>query len=593
MGNVHLRTLVLTLAVFCILLAACKKDDDDIIIVPTAAHTDCDSEVFDPKLDGSPTVTITYAVSPAAPTYTVDVKIMDGATLVRLLVDDASQKGGLNHTAEWDGKNDAGQFVDPGTYQVVIDAQHATATPTTCDGEINVVRLGADQMSFGGYSMVYPSTSSGNTADFAITTPQWAIQGLDTTTGTPRAEAVPNQNATYPDSSAASNYNYPFCYAAGSKVQYSAGLGSQAVSNVTQNPVGVNYPVTGHQIRIESEGYSTSDAGADDISPGDAFTFEANTALPGSCAAGIIPVDLTFSYKDGAKWIQIPGKYSTTHELYRTIGAPRAVDYNGGGVESYMYAPLVEWSCTWAAGRTGLKGVADDCYLMLEDCGLKYGILAWYTATMFDNGGGMCGGWYQFFDHLVAVQGFATEMYFYGLSPNAGTAPEQKWASIVILAPGINQTEPVFVNLNDYRCVETVYPEPCYISDFDATDDVDFYQNKRWYKFSSPTSMDGHCINFVVSGGVVYLYDASFRNTAGPTPIAGTFTTLPAHNTYTQGSSLTAFKNLYYNSAIDYHRGDVYADHDNNPGTAPVVRTLDIRTSLFGPDELRLLWLKD
>ncbi len=593
MNRVRVRTLtvVLLLAVSCTLLTACKKDDD-FVHVPVGAHTDCDSAVFDPKLDGSPTVEITYAISPSGHTYTVDVKIMDGAALVRLLVDDASQAGGWNHNAQWDGKNGAGEFADPGTYQVVIDAQHATATPVTHQADIDVVRLGVDEISFGGYSMVYPKTSSGNTADHAISTPQWAIQSLDTNTGMPRTEAVPNQSVMYPDSAGASNHNYPFCYAAGSKVQLAPRLGSQAVSNITQNPVAVNYPVTGHPIRIEAEGYSTSDAGADDISPGDTFTFEADTALGASCAAEVLALDFTFSYKDGAEWIQIPGRYSTTHEIYRTVGAPRAVDYNGGGTpESFLYVPMVEWSCTWAAGCTNVKGVADACYQQLEDCGLTYMVLAWYTADMLDDGGGMCDGWNDFFDHLVAVQGFATEKYFYGLSANAGSPPEQKWASIVIKAPGINLTEPAFPTANDYRCVESVYPVPCYISDFNSSDDVDFYQNQHWYKFSSPSAMDGHCINFLDIGGVIYLYDASFRNTAGPNPIAGTFATLPPDG-YMQGSGLSSFKSLYYNSAIDYHQGSVYCDHDGNGGTSPVVRTVDIRTSLFGPDELRLYWLK-
>jgi hypothetical protein len=579
---------VLLLGVIPVFLTACKKDDDGgYVFVPVAAHTDC-TAIFDPKLDGDPKADITYAIEPAGYTYTVDVKIMDGASEVRLLVDGASQAGEYNYTTQWDGKNESGKFVNPGTYQVVVDAVHSTVTPTTHQADINVVRLGVDEMSFGGYAMVYPKRSSGSTTDYAIGVPQWAIENLDTATGTPRAEAVPNESVMYPDSAGAANHNYPFCYAAGAKVQFTPRLGSQAVSNITQTSVGVNYPVSGCPIRIEATGYSTQDAGAEDISPGDSFDFEADAALAAGCAAEIAAIDFTFSYNDGSGWVAVPGKYSTTHERYRTMGTPKAVDYSGdGSPEGFLYAPIVEWSCTWAAGAWDVKGVADGCYLHLEECGLKYMILAWYTADMLDDGGGMCDGWNDIFDHLLTVHGFSSAKYFYGLSPNAGSSPELKWASIVIKSPGMNRTEPCFTNANNYRCVDFVYPVPRFYGNTDPNDDVDYYQNMHWYKFSSPTTMDGHCINFLDYGGVIYLYDATFRNTLGPYPLPGTFASLPPDG-YMQGSELSAFKSIYYNTAIDYHEGDVYCD----TGGSTAVATLDIRTSLFGPDELRLYWLK-
>jgi len=396
-------------------------------------------------------------------------------------------------------------------------------------------------------------------------------------------------NATYPDDATATTYNYPFCYITGAKPQFTIRMGSQAVSNVTQTTVGTNYPVTGYQIRIEADGYSTQDAGADDISPGDTFTFEANKALGSGCDAQVVPVDFTFSYHDGSKWVAIPGKYGTTHELYRTAGTPRPVDYDGSGTpDGFLYAPLVKWSCTWASGSTNDKQVADGCYLHLEECGLQYMVLAWYTADMFDDGGGMCDGWNDIFDHLLAVHGFETAKYFYGLSPNAGSSPELKWVSVVIKAPGMNRTEPVFIDLNNYRCVESVYPIPHYYGDSSPSDDVDYYPNMRWYKFSSPAVMDGHCINFLEKTGGIYLYDPTFRNTLGPSPIWGTFSSLPPDG-YMQGSPLSSFKSIYYDTAIDYHQGNVYY----NNGSSIAVGTLDIRTTLFDADELRLYWLRE
>jgi len=583
--------LVLVLAVIPFLACACKKKDDkdDNVFIPVAAHTDC-TAVFDPKLDGSPKAQVTYAIEPAGAAFTVDVKIMDGPADVRVLVAAASQSGGYDYAAQWDGKDESGDFVDPGTYQVVIDASSATATPITHQADINVVRLGVDRMSFGGYSLVYPRRSVGTSTDFAINTPQWTVESLDTATGAARAEAVPNVNAVYPDDANAATYNYPFCYATGATVQFTGRLGSQAVSDITQTSVGVNYPVSGCPIRIEAAGFTTQDAGADDISPGDSFDFEADVALSGGCGVEVLPVDFTFSYNDGSGWKAVPGKYGTTHEMFRTAATPRPVDYSGdGSPEGYLYAPMVEWSCTWATGAWEVKGVADGCYLHVEDCGLTYMVLAWYTADMFNDGGGMCDGWNDFFDHLLAAQGFESERYFYGLSPNAGISPELKWASIVIKSPGINLTQPAFPTLYNYRCVDFVYPVPRFYGNTSPSDDVEYFTSQQWYKFSSPSAMDGHCINFLEHGGVIYLYDATFRNTLGPYPFAGTFASLPPSGQFMQGSALASFKSLYYNMAIDYHEGNVYYDN----GASTSVGTLDIKTTLFGPDELRLYWLKE
>ena len=152
----------------------------------------------------------------------------------------------------------------------------------------------------------------------------------------------------------------------------------------------------------------------------------------------------------------------------------------------------------------------------------------------------------------------------------------------------MNRTEPVFLNTNNYRCVASVYPIPHYYGDSSPDDDVDYYPNMRWYKFSSPAQMDGHCINFLERGAGIYLYDPTFRNTLGPDPIWGTFSSLPPDG-YMQGSPLSSFKSIYYDKAIDYHQGNVYY----NTGSSIAVGTLDIRTTLFDVNELRLYWLRE
>jgi hypothetical protein len=577
-----------------------KKRSPLEMLFKSSAHTTC-VKVFDPKLEGEPKVTINYAIEPRGYEFQVDVKIMDGNTQVRLLVNNANQIGGYDYSVVWDGKNDSGKYVDPKKYTVVIDAQSSKVTPITKTAEITVVRLGVCEIDFEGaaanqeFPLVYPKRDATSTSDFAISGAQWAIQSLDENTGLPRAEAVPNVNALYPDNASSAKYNYPACYLAGTKIRFKAKTGQNAVSNINGATVSANYPLADYPIMMRVNGYSPQPAASNEnITPNTIYTFESDSGLPSSCGIDIVKIEFTFYYNDGTNWVRIPGKQTTTHRICRTVGVPRWVDYTGdGNKENFVYVPLAEWSCKWASGCSNLKSVADACFYYIEESGLKYGgISAWYTADLLDKGGGMCDGWNDFFDHLVAVQGFATAKYFYGLSANAGVSPEVKWASIVIKSPGTNRTTPAHPVANDYRCVDSAYPIPRYYSDSSPNDDVVFYSGMTWYKFGSPTMMDGHAINFVEWGGVIYLYDASFRNTFGPNPKAGTFSSLPP-NGYMQGAGLANFKSIYYNSAIDYHEGDVYCDNDGNPNTPPVVRTLDIKTSLFSENELRLYWLKE
>jgi PKD repeat protein len=564
------------------------------------AHTDC-TAVFDPKLKGGPKATIIYAVEPAGHVYQVDVKIMDGNSQVRLLVDDEPKAGGQNFSVEWDGKNDAGKFVDPDTYQVVVEARHDTVTPTTAQGEINVVRLGVVEITFEDASsgqlipLVFPNASPSGKNDYAVSAPEWKLECLDNDQGDPCAEAVPNAQAIYPDSFRQYDHNYPVCYVAGSKVPFTAKTGTQAVSQTQTgyNPVKVaaNYPVAGCPIRMTVSSCAASGSSSENISPGAAYTFETNSPLDSLCGMEILQLDFTFSYNDGAAWVPIPGKQSTTHKILRTAGPPKWVDYGSDGItEKYLYTALAEWSCTWAAGGTSAKDVADGCFLHLEETGLKYGVRAWFTADMFNEGGGFCDGWNDFFDHLVTVQGFATDKRTYLLYPLSGTGSETKWESIIIKSPGINRTSPAGTSSN-YYCVESGYPVPYFASIYSSSDDIDYYSMQTWWKFGSTAHPDGHCINFVAHNGEVYFYDASFRPAFGPTPRAGTFASVPSA-CYMTGSALAGFKTIYYNSAIDYHRGRVYYDKDGD-GSTDGIGILDVKTSLFGPEELRLRWLEE
>ena len=87
-------------------------------------------------------------------------------------------------------------------------------------------------------------------------------------------------------------------------------------------------------------------------------------------------------------------------------------------VKNWTYAPLVAWTCEWAAGADSPKEICDAIIRNASRSGLHYYVSAWDVRTMLLQGGGMCGGWYKMFQGLAAAQGVpgAPPLVFGGLA---------------------------------------------------------------------------------------------------------------------------------------------------------------------------------
>src|SRR5207253_3516444 len=100
---------------------------------------------------------------------------------------------------------------------------------------------------------------------------------------------------------------------------------------------------------------------------------------------------------------------------------------------------------------------------------------------------------------------------------------EEHWCAIVIRRGGLNQATPTHP-ASEFHDNDTGFPIPA------GTVVPIANRTERRYRFWGPPMpgdvADGHCINFLVYNGLLYLYDACFGT--GPIQIDAT---LPVNNT--------------------------------------------------------------
>jgi len=248
---------------------------------------------------------------------------------------------------------------------------------------------------------------------------------------------------------------------------------------------------------------------------------------------------------------------------------------------SPVYEPLADWTAQWCEGLPDDEKILADAILtgFVATKVIKYGGPGWDTAEILCTGDGMCGGMKEVFFDACGTQGVHMARSCYILR-DADPSVEEKWDSMLILAPGLGRTEPTF-DAQAIREVDEVYPCPLYLGDSSPSDDSNV-ASRRVYEFFAPN--DGHCINFLKYGGILYLYDLSFGT--GPWP--DTFASLPHGST--SGLELYDFRVSYMNGALDYMRGKVY--YSAGTGCTSLETKLDINSGIipYDNDEFKYYW---
>lgn len=245
---------------------------------------------------------------------------------------------------------------------------------------------------------------------------------------------------------------------------------------------------------------------------------------------------------------------SSAHELCLTwrrplAPAPWAEPDAFAGDRHWVYLPVMQWTCEWAAGRTDAKAICDAILAALPRSGLRYAAPAWTVRNMLLKGGGYCGGWYRMFQAMAGAQGIHLERraFLVNWQPLAGD--RAKWCALVVTDPGLNRSHPAEAASRFHDADQRPI----------SRTPVQNLTRRRYRFWGHPRQLgDGHCVNFLRFRGRWYLYDASFQSACVPL----TRFTLPRSNPAraVPVGSLGGFRRGYLDRAVDHMLGSLPGD---------------------------------
>jgi hypothetical protein len=319
--------------------------------------------------------------------------------------------------------------------------------------------------------------------------------------------------------------------------------------------------------------------------------FQATNDLPDQI--GLHPTTLNWYVRVQPAPAHCPPAGTSTHTIATSWRALGPAPVPETGLPNWVYRPLMEWTCQWAAGQNDEKAICDAIIANVRNSRLQYGVYARDVREMLLNQGGMCGVWYQAFQQMAHCQGVFVYRRRFLVDWRQVANGEEHWCAIVIRKGGLNQAVPTHP-ASLFRDNDTGFPIPA------GTAVPIVNRNEQRYRFwGLPNNhYDGHCINFLVYNGQLYLYDACFG--VGPIQINAR---LPVNNTNLAqgGANLAPFKVAYFDHAIDYMLGSIHngpaflrSIFVHPPGIAlangMTVRTTDIPLVVNGNDGLTFRW---
>ncbi len=256
---------------------------------------------------------------------------------------------------------------------------------------------------------------------------------------------------------------------------------------------------------------------------------------------------------------------------------------------TWVYLPIMQWTCEWAKGKSNPKLICDAILARLAESGLQYApfVAAYSVQDMLTGAGGYCFGWYHMFQAMAGSQGVKVERRTYAPDWQNQARGEARWCAIVVESPGLNRTEPLEKpsRFNDVR------RRPV------SSSRLDVGQRHRYRFWGAPgICADGHCINFLKYRGRWFLYDASFRSE----PVALKGFTLPRSDVlhaFPVGR-LGNFKDSYLEGAVPFmlgslvHRGRLVQTIHPETATGHTRNGITLKTDLIprGDRDLRFFW---
>ncbi len=319
--------------------------------------------------------------------------------------------------------------------------------------------------------------------------------------------------------------------------------------------------------------------------------FLADVDLPGQI--GIHDAVLDWYIRVAPAPAHCPAAGTSTHRIATSWRSLATAPPHEMALADWVYYPLMEWTCQWAVGLNDEKTICDAIIANVAGSGLQYGVNSRDLREMLLSGGGMCGIWYKLFQQMAQCQGVYLYTRSYWVDWRQLPNGEEHWCAIVVRAGGLNQPTPT-PPPSTFHDNDNGFPIPV-----GASVPVLTRTEQRYRFWGHPLYLyDAHCINFLVHGGQLYLYDPCFR--VGPVELHAP---LPADNLAIAqgGADLAPFKAAYLDSTIDYMLGSIWNgatllqsvfDHAQGLPVANgmTVRTVNIPQTVNGRDGLTFRW---
>jgi hypothetical protein len=355
--------------------------------------------VFDPKLDpnwsgpatGHATATVQAGSSGTTGSLNATITVVDGQGNTVRTLDTSTHNVGDSWSDSWDGSNDAGQTVAPGSYTLTLATTGAVSGSVTAP--INVVRLGARAIQFldTGTSRVpltYHAANGQPRSYFAIDSggPQWTLPAstvsagaLDDATGAPLVAPAPWANVQAPPTDSngvvlALGRSLPLAYVGGSTMNIQLTLGDTTFSAADSSSHPCGYPIQGVALRVHAGGTAS---GA--ISPGSQATVPVGYTVPTGLTRTATQVAIFFEYQDANGWEPVPGQQTTTHMIYSVNGLSQVADTDGTtstDARQTTFVAAVDTVTGWAATSSSADAMTTITRAVNGQMGLTYDIVS-------------------------------------------------------------------------------------------------------------------------------------------------------------------------------------------------------------------------
>jgi hypothetical protein len=333
-------------------------------------HSANTTRIADPKLDGGG-FDVRYLLNPSGTTYDVTISALDNGAVCATIFQGSEYGSNLVKHHFWDGKDANGKWIDPGAYTIRVEAKSTRTLHV--DYPVDVVRLGLTVVSAesssattnewqvvyfmkNGAYRFYATPATGEWKSIAVT---GDLADLDLNDGTPRPapavhtqtdEAVLEQLPLGGYRYAIDSFNYPICYLAGAKPQFTVTFGATCIDS-SGAAVGCNYPVTGYDLRVaarDEAGRWVVQPGSAPITPGGTETLQ-GPALTTDVTRTDRHVEWHWQYRatGASSWTDVPGAFTTEHWLYSTYAAPYFASGATGTQYAGPWAEILDYMYNW------------------------------------------------------------------------------------------------------------------------------------------------------------------------------------------------------------------------------------------------------